>query len=142
VASAGVATLRLPLLQGLQAIGELALSHTKNLPRRRAHPSARSAIGADTTKGAIMISTDNVKRIAVKALMSGGMALAAVGLASGVAQATDGHDHITPSHPPIYAPVHANAHCVIGCPPPTAPQGEVQGNPALPDPDSLNDGQR
>jgi hypothetical protein len=62
-------------------------------------------------KGTIMICTDDMKRIAVTALLSGGMALAAVGLGSGIAQASDDQQHITPSsHPPIYAPVHANPH--------------------------------
>jgi hypothetical protein len=81
-----------------------------------------------------MISTYNTRRIAVKALLSGGMALAAVGLASGIAQANDDHHQITPSHPPIYAPVHANPHSWM--PNPDGPGGDIEVNPVLSNPDS------
>ena len=78
-----------------------------------------------------MISTCDMKRIAVKAFLSGGMALAAVGLASGIAHADDDHGRITPTHPPIYAPVHANPFRWM--PNPDGPGGDIQVNPVLSD---------
>jgi hypothetical protein len=44
-------------------------------------------IGPTATKGSTMITTHNIKRMGGKALLSGGVALAALGLTSGTAHA-------------------------------------------------------